>query len=220
MVPIHRPLRVLGALIGAAGIGLRCAVRARPSHARWLGAGSHGGASNRERATHSAPVWPFWEDAAVDRAVELLGAAGGCVGGTVPDLRRRMDAVLDELFPPSCPPTRRERWSRRLGVGARARAADAALEDLLGGELPFGARAVGVRFGASKECTRYHVAGVLESVHRALRPHEAARHDEIRRRIWAATRDESRKRDFIDRCLGRRDRGCGHRPVRHRCPRP
>ena len=29
MVPIRRPLRVLGALMGAAGIGLWCAVRGR-----------------------------------------------------------------------------------------------------------------------------------------------------------------------------------------------
>lgn len=205
MVPLRRPLRVLGALMGAAGIDLRCAVRGRSPHARRLGARSCGDTSPPGHAARPAPAWRFWEDAAVNRAVEVLGVAGGCVGGTVPDLRRRMDAALDELFPPSRPLTRREWWARRLGVGARARAADAALETLFGGEPPLGARGIGVRFGASEECTRYHVARALESAYRALRPHEAARHDEVRHRIWAEARDEGRKRDFIDRCLGRSD---------------
>lgn len=169
-------------------------------------------------------IYGFWQErlaregqADVDRAIDVLGAEGGRIFGDVRDLRRRWDALLDELHPPPPPPTCWSRWLRRMGLGVRARAADAGLAALFH-DIPVGVRAIGVQCGPSvagaapgaaarspDECLRSRIAWALDDAYCVLLPHEAARRAELRRCFWAAARDERRKRDFIDRCLERRD---------------
>lgn len=175
------------------------------------------GASFGRPAMGGFRIYGSWEErlareghADVDRAIEVLGSEGGRISGNPRDLRRRWDVLLDELYPPPTPPTRREDWLRRLGFGARARAADAGLAALFGA-MPVGVQQIGTQCGASaagmspEECMRSRIAEALDDAYCVLLPHEAGRRAELRRRFWASSSDEARKRDFIERCLGRRD---------------
>ena len=133
----------------------------------------------------------------VDRAMEALGVEVGaeeaCIPGGVRDLRRRLDAPLDDLLPPASRPSMGERLLRRAGVAARARAADMALATLLG-EWPLGTRLVAVCFGAGVHAPDERVPpeealrGRIADAYCVLLPHEAARRAELHRAFWTSAR--------------------------------
>ena len=142
----------------------------------------------------------------VDRALEVLGAEADAkearISGSVQDLRRRLDALLDDLLPPASLPGPARRLLRWMGLGTRARAADAALVTLLIEGCPPGTRHVAVCFGesvhASGKCTspgqamREHIADALDDAYCVMLPHEAARRAELHRAFWAEARKKSR----------------------------
>ena len=154
----------------------------------------------------------------VDRALEVLGAkadaAEARICGSVQDLRRRLDALLDDLLPPVAPLGPRERLLRWMGLGTRAKAADAALATLFHGAPP-GTRHIAVCFGGGVHASsgrvspeqdmREHVADALDDAYCVLLPHEAARRAALHRSFWASAREENRKRQFIARCLEQPD---------------
>lgn len=133
----------------------------------------------------------------VDRALDVLGAENGRIQGSVRDLRRRWDALLDELHPAPAPPSRWGSLLRRLGLDTRTRAADAGSVSLFD-ELPFGAEWIaleykggtevterGIESVSPAECLRSRVADALDDAYAALLPHEAARQAELRRRFFS-----------------------------------
>lgn len=146
-----------------------------------------GSPEEREARAHHADV---------DRALDVLGAEGGRVVGSARDLRRRWDALLDELHPP--PPV--APWNHllhRIGRGRRTRAADTGLAALFD-RLPFGVEWIalecgggealterGIRRLSAEECLRSRVADALDDAYAVLLPHEAARRAELRRRFFA-----------------------------------
>jgi len=148
------------------------------------------------------------EEADVDRAMEA------CIPGGVRDLRRRLDALLDDLLPPASRPGLGERLLRRAGLAARARAADMAMATLLGG-CPPGTRLIAVYFGGGvrapgervspEEALRGRIADALDDAYCVMLPHEAARRAELHRAFWSSARKENRQREFIARCLGQPD---------------
>ena len=157
-------------------------------------------------------------EADVDRAMEVLGVEVGaekaCIPGGVRDLRRRLDALLDDLLPPASRLGLRDRLLRWTGLTLRARAADAALVTLFNEPSPDprclalcsmgGIRASGERVSPD-EAMRGRIADALDDAYCVMLPHEAARRAELRRAFWASTQEKSRKREFIARCLGQPD---------------
>jgi hypothetical protein len=155
------------------------------------------------------------EEADVDRAMEVLGvmvsAEEACIPGGVRDLRRRLDALLDDLLPPASRPGLGERLLRRAGLAARARAADMAMATLLGGRPPE-TRLIAVCFGGGvrapgervspKQTLRGRIADALDDAYCVMLPHEATRRAELHRAFWASARKEGQQREFIARCLG------------------
>lgn len=147
-----------------------------------------GSPEEREARVHHADV---------DRALDVLGAEGGCIGGSIRDLRRRWDALLDELHPAPAPPSPWDRLLHRLGMDRRARAADAGVASLFG-QLPVGVDGYtlqylggtaiterGTRRVSPEECLRSRLADALDDAYAVLLPHEAARRAELRRRFFA-----------------------------------
>ena len=147
------------------------------------------------------------QEADVDRAMQVLGVEVGaeeaCVPGGVRDLRRRLDALLDDLLPPASRPGLGGRLLHRAGLAARARAADTALATLLGG-CPPGTRLIGICFGGGvrapdervppEEALRGRIADALDDAYCVMLPHEAARRAELHRAFWASRDEENRKR--------------------------
>lgn len=185
---------------------------------------SRRGTIGRSPMARLGRVYRSWADrearegqADVDRAVETLGVVDGRICGTIPDLRRRWDALLDDLHPPPRPLDRRRRWLRRLGFGTRARAADNGLAHLLG-EVPVGAGMLVIRVwqGAGDVASgvfprspldgiRGLIADALDAAYCELLPQEAVRRAHERARFWAAAREGQRRREFVARCFGRPD---------------
>ena len=151
--------------------------------------------SDEERVARSA-------QADVDRAVEVLGAeadtAEARISGSVQDLRRRMDALLDDLLPPASLPGQRERLLRWMGLSTRAKAADAAMATLFQRVTP-GTRHVAMCFKGGvhafsgrvspEQAMREHMADALDDAYCVLLPHEAARRTELHRAFWAGARN-------------------------------
>ena len=158
------------------------------------------------------------EEADVDRAMEMLGVEVGaetaCILADVRSLRRRLDALLDDLLPPVSRPGLGKRLLRWTGLTLRARAADAALVALFHGASPdprclalcsIGCvRALGERV-SPEEAMRGRIADALDDAYCMMLPHEAARRAELHRAFWASAQEEDRKRKFIGRCSGRSD---------------
>lgn len=154
--------------------------------------------SDEERVARSV-------QADVDRTVEVLGAEadteGARISGSIQDLRRRLDALLDDLLPPASLPGPGKRLLRWMGLGTRAKAADAALATLLHGAPP-GTRHITVCFGQgvhssgertpSEQAMREHVANALDDAYCVMLPHEAARRAELHRAFWAEAREKRR----------------------------
>ena len=142
-------------------------------------------------------------------------AAEARISGSIQDLRRRLDALFDDLLPPAVLPGPGERLLRWIGFGRRAKAADAALATLLHGGCPPGTRHVAVCFGggihafgervSSEQAMREHVADALDDAYCMMLPHEAARRAELHRAFWASAQEENRKQKFISRCPGQSD---------------
>ena len=141
-------------------------------------------------------------DADVDRAMEVLGVEVGAeeariVVGTVQDLRRKLDALLDDLLPPVARPSVRERLLHWAGLAARARATDAALFVLFGERSPEprcialssagGVHASGEQV-SPEESMRGLIANALDDAYCVMLPHEAARRAELHRAFWASPR--------------------------------
>lgn len=154
--------------------------------------------SDKERGARQA-------QADVDRALEVLGteadAGEACISGSVQDLRRRLDALLDDLLPPASlrgPGGRLLRW---MGLGMHAKAADAALATLLH-RAPPETRHITICFGEgvhasgkrtpSERAMREHVADALDDAYCLLLPHKAARRAELHRAFWAEAREKGR----------------------------
>ena len=141
----------------------------------------------------------------VDRALEVLGAEADAkearISGSVQDLRRRLDALLDDLLPPASLPGPRERLLRWMGLSTRAKAADAALATLFQGVTP-GTRHIAMCFGGGihafsgrvspEQDMREHVADALDDAYCMLLPHEATGRAELHRAFWARARGEGR----------------------------
>ena len=167
--------------------------------------------SDEERLARAA-------QADVDRALEVLGAeadaAEARISGSVQDLRRRLDALLDDLLPPAAPPGPGGRLLRWMGLSVRARAADTALATLFQG-VPPGTRHIAMCFGegvhafngrvSPEQNVREHVADALDDAYCMLLPHEVARRAALHRSFWATAREENRQRQLIARCLEQPD---------------
>lgn len=158
------------------------------------------------------------EEADVDRAMEMLGVEVGaetaCIPADVRGLRRRLDALLDDLLPPASRSGLGERLLRWTGLTLRARAADAALVALFHGDSPDphcvalcshgGVRALRERV-SPEETMRGLIADALDDAYCIMLPHEAARRAELHRAFWASAQEENRRRRFISRCSGQSD---------------
>ena len=139
----------------------------------------------------------------VDRALEVLGAevdiGEARISGSVQDLRRRMDALLDDLLPPASLPGAPGRLLRWTGLTTRAKAADAAMATLFHGAPP-GTRHIAVCFGGGvyasggrispRQSMREHVANALDNAYCVMLPHEAARRAELHRAFWSSQHGE------------------------------
>ena len=133
----------------------------------------------------------------VDRAIEVLcielaGESNGTTG-TVRDVRRRMDVLLNDLFPPISQTHLHERLSDFLGFSVRARAVDAAVATLLR-DCPPGTRTIlpfyltgndlpDVRRSLEQEI-RAHVADALDDAYCVMLPYEASRRSKLQLAFW------------------------------------
>ena len=122
----------------------------------------------------------------VDRAMEMLGIEltddEARIGGSVHEVRRRLDALLDDLFPLPRPRSRLARLLHRMGFTPRARAADAALDALLRSPAPgvkgmmlriLGGWSVAGRV-SPEEAARNHIVIALQDAYDVLAPYEPA----------------------------------------------
>lgn len=136
----------------------------------------------------------------VDRAIEILGAENGSISGTVRDLRKRIDALLDELFPDANSWRRALRW---MGLTKRTKAADTAISTLLLQQSAVGASFVEISTEEA-DFLRPLIADALDDAYCVLFPHEAAGRAERERSFSTSCRETERQREFVARCLGQK----------------
>ena len=104
------------------------------------------------------------DDPDVYEAIASLLNEHGVIRGTVPELRRRMESLLERLKPQLAG---RSRWLYWTGLTRRSRAADAALAELFG-SIPPGTKYMFVTYSGGD--LRKTMRRALDSAYRVLDP--------------------------------------------------